>query len=149
MLYRKQTFAPRAFHSELQQQTNTVNTQKSPPWACDKGCADACADRFSALKVEYNADLSSASLPFFCHHPAILDFCGGYRWQLVPRLPFPVPRSPLPVPRFSNIPYYYALIQLSSFVYLSLFCSLFVSICFTVQVKLLYQLILNVAKIFA
>ena len=28
MLYREQTFAPRAFHSELQQQTNTVNTQK-------------------------------------------------------------------------------------------------------------------------
>ena len=25
MLYREQTFAPRAFHSELQQQTNTVN----------------------------------------------------------------------------------------------------------------------------
>ena len=34
---------------------------------------------------------------------AILDFCGGFRWQLVPRLPFPVPRSPLPVPCFSNI----------------------------------------------
>ena len=50
MLYREQTFAPRAFHSELQQQTNTVNTQKSPPWACDKGCAEACAERFSALK---------------------------------------------------------------------------------------------------
>ena len=52
--------------------------------------------------------ISSASLPFFCRHPAILDFCGGYRWQLVPRLPFPVPPlpappSPLPVPRFSNI----------------------------------------------
>ena len=27
-----------------------VNTQKSPPWACDKGCAEACAERFSALK---------------------------------------------------------------------------------------------------
>ena len=41
---------------------------------------------------------------------AILDFYGGFRWQLVPRLPFPAPRSPLPaprsplpVPRFSNI----------------------------------------------
>ena len=34
MLYKEQTFAPRALHSELQQQTNTVNTQKSPPWAC-------------------------------------------------------------------------------------------------------------------
>ena len=32
-------------------QTNcTVNTPKSPPWACDKGCAEACAERFSALK---------------------------------------------------------------------------------------------------
>ena len=30
MLYREQTFAPRAFHSELEQQTNTVNTQKIP-----------------------------------------------------------------------------------------------------------------------
>ena len=28
---------------------------------------------------------------------AILDFCGGFRWQLVPRLPFPAPRSPFPV----------------------------------------------------
>ena len=27
-----------------------VNTQKSPPWACGKGCAEACAERFSALK---------------------------------------------------------------------------------------------------
>ena len=31
---------------------NTVNTQKSPPWACDKGCAEACAERFSALNTE-------------------------------------------------------------------------------------------------
>ena len=51
MLYRKQTFAPRAFHSELQKQMNTVNTQKSPPWACDKGWAEACAERFSALNL--------------------------------------------------------------------------------------------------
>ena len=50
MLYREQTFTPRAFHSDLQQQTNTVNTQKSPPSACDKGCAEVCAERFSALK---------------------------------------------------------------------------------------------------
>ena len=34
---------------------------------------------------------------------AILDFYGGYRRLLVPRLPLPAPRSPLPVPRFSNI----------------------------------------------
>ena len=57
MLYREQTFSPRAFHSELQQQTNTVNntvnTEKSPPWACDKGCAEACAERFSTLKSEF------------------------------------------------------------------------------------------------
>ena len=25
--------------------------KKSPPWACDKGCAEACAEHFSALKV--------------------------------------------------------------------------------------------------
>ena len=50
MLYKEQTFAPPTLHSELQQQTNAVNTQKSPPWAYDKGCAEACAERFSALK---------------------------------------------------------------------------------------------------
>ena len=27
MLYKEQTLAPRALHSELQQQTNTVNTE--------------------------------------------------------------------------------------------------------------------------
>ena len=36
--------------SDKQTQSNTVNTQKSPPWACDKRCAEACAERFSALK---------------------------------------------------------------------------------------------------
>ena len=53
---------------------------------------------------------TKARIPFFVFFflslvfwTAILDFCGGFRWQLVPRLPFPVPRSPLPVPRFSNI----------------------------------------------
>ena len=64
MLYRVETFAPRAFHSELKQQTNTVkrtrqtqSTQrKFPPWACDKGCAEACAERFSALKVRTSCD---------------------------------------------------------------------------------------------
>ena len=25
---------------------------ESPPWACGKGCAEACAERFSALKLE-------------------------------------------------------------------------------------------------
>ena len=50
MLYKELTLAPRAFHSELQQQTNTVSTQKSPPWACGNGCVEACAERFSALK---------------------------------------------------------------------------------------------------
>ena len=29
MLYREQTFAPRAFHLELQQKTNTVNTSST------------------------------------------------------------------------------------------------------------------------
>ena len=29
---------------------NSSNTQKNPPWACDKGCAEACAERLSALK---------------------------------------------------------------------------------------------------
>ena len=33
-------------------QTNTVNKQKIPPWACDKGCAEACAERFFALKSQ-------------------------------------------------------------------------------------------------
>ena len=28
-----------------------TQSQKSPPWACDKGCAEACAERFSALKL--------------------------------------------------------------------------------------------------
>ena len=37
--------------SDKQTQSNTVNTQKSPPWACDKRCAEACAERFSALKL--------------------------------------------------------------------------------------------------
>ena len=69
MLYTEQTFAPRAFHSALQQQTNTVNTQKSPPWACDKGCAEACAERFSALKLpmvpEVLTKVHSAQFPSF------------------------------------------------------------------------------------
>ena len=46
-------FAPRAFHSELQQQTNTVNTvntRKARLEPAIKGCAEACAERFSALK---------------------------------------------------------------------------------------------------
>ena len=64
MLYREQTFAPRAFHSELQQQTNTVNTQKSPPWACDKECAEACAERFSALKNENGSEWSNGTVIF-------------------------------------------------------------------------------------
>ena len=55
---------------------------------------------------------TKARIPFFVFFfvslvfwTAILDFCGGFRWQLVPKLPFPVPRSPLPLPLppFSNI----------------------------------------------
>ena len=66
MLYREQTFAPRAFHSELQQQTNTVstvNTQKIPPWACGLGCAEACAERFSALKGRGGVRLWGVAIP--------------------------------------------------------------------------------------
>ena len=55
-LFEKQTVTPRAFHSVLVRtlsvtnkhsptQSNTVDTEKSPPWACDKGCAE----RFPAL----------------------------------------------------------------------------------------------------
>ena len=40
--------------SELSQwqnsRTQSTHVQKSPPWACDKGCVEACAERFSALK---------------------------------------------------------------------------------------------------
>ena len=45
------------------------------------------------------------STVLFHRSSAILDFYGGYRRLLVPRLPFPAPRSPFlnPVPRFSNI----------------------------------------------
>ena len=46
---------------------------------------------------------TKAQIPFFVVFflslvlwTAILDFCEGFRWQLVPRLPFPAPR-------FSNI----------------------------------------------
>ena len=28
-----------------------VITQKSPPWACDKECAEACGERSSALSI--------------------------------------------------------------------------------------------------
>ena len=35
--------------SQTQSTRPVMNTQKSPPWACDKGCAEACAERFSAL----------------------------------------------------------------------------------------------------
>ena len=45
--------------SDKQTQSNTVNTQKSPPWACDNRCAEACAERFSALNM---TDASSAVL---------------------------------------------------------------------------------------
>ena len=66
MLYTEQTFAPRAFHSALQQQTNTVNTQKSPPWACDKRCAEACAERFSALKLRTRTRFRPPKIRLHC-----------------------------------------------------------------------------------
>ena len=81
MLYREQTHAPRAFHSELHQQTNTVNTQKIPPWACDKGCAEACAERFSALNFErfpllqrFSTECRKQFRVFFCLHVYVLWF---------------------------------------------------------------------------
>ena len=71
MLYREQTFAPRAFHSYFQNSSNkqtqsrTVHTQKSPPWACNKGCAEACAERFSALKLFDCTILSCSSESYY------------------------------------------------------------------------------------
>ena len=65
MLYRE--------HSQLQQQTNTVNTQKSPPWARDKGCTEACAERFSALKAVAAPCLSPAHARF-SHFLLLNDF---------------------------------------------------------------------------
>ena len=53
--------------------TNAVNTQKSPPWACDKVCAEAWAGRFSALNLP--------PPPLFA--------------EPGPRLPLPLPRLPL------------------------------------------------------
>ena len=68
-LYKEQTFAPRVFHSvsvrtlterhKQTQSTDAVNKQKSPPWACDKGCAEACVERFSALKT--NIDVTQSA----------------------------------------------------------------------------------------
>ena len=52
-LNKEQTFAPRGFHKQTQS-TRPVITQKSPPWACDKGCGEACAERFSALNFEHD-----------------------------------------------------------------------------------------------
>ena len=101
MFYREQTFAPRAFHSELQQQTNAVNTQKSPPWACDKGCAEACAERFSALNNKPN--------------PCLKPMYGVDAWPLPQstlmggEVVFPLrhPCSPLPSPKKALVIYIY------------------------------------------
>ena len=58
-LFEKKTFTPCAFHSvsvrtlsvtNKHSRTQSTHVQKSPPWACDKGCVEACAERFSALK---------------------------------------------------------------------------------------------------
>ena len=63
-LYREQMFASRVFHSAslrplTERHKQTVNKQKSPPWACDKGCAEACVERFSALKT--NIDVTQSA----------------------------------------------------------------------------------------
>ena len=69
--------------SHLVRQTNTINTasqvhiQKSPPWACDKGCAEACAERFSALK--YHMPISRAHLS--THWGDVIYF-EAVRWQV-------------------------------------------------------------------
>ena len=55
--------------SDKQTQSNTVNTQKSPPWACDKRCAEACAERFSALK--------SAGYKFWTAWAFVFSWTGG------------------------------------------------------------------------
>ena len=65
MLYREQTLAPRAFHSELQQQTNTVNTRlhsSTHRKARLEPAIKGCAERFSALKVRMGCGLHP-SLP--------------------------------------------------------------------------------------
>ena len=72
------------------------------------------------VNVKWESDLqfrphlisTKAQIPFFVFflslvfRTAILDFCGGFRWQLFPdfrspspasRSPFPAPRSPFPV----------------------------------------------------
>ena len=40
------------------------HTQKSPPWACDKVCAEACAERFSALNFDSLSLLFRSCEPF-------------------------------------------------------------------------------------
>ena len=60
-LYKEQTFVPRAFHKQTQS-TRPVITEKSPPWACDKGCAEACAERSSALNSQYHVFLGGCEL---------------------------------------------------------------------------------------
>ena len=52
--------------------TQTVNTQKIPPWAWDKGCAEACTERFSVLKE--HSTLKSWQI--FRYKPSSL----AYRW---------------------------------------------------------------------
>ena len=70
----------------------------------------------------------SSILPGSWSLPAILDFYGSFRWQLVPRFPFPVPRSPLPAPRFSNILWFPTLVKKQTLVPFLRFCCFEVSI---------------------
>ena len=51
-----------------------VDTQKSLPWACDKGCAESCAERFSALNA-----LPCVRVPLIFHFllPIVLILWGN------------------------------------------------------------------------
>ena len=83
-----------------------VNTQKSPPWACDKGCAEACAERFSALLL--SSDIGWLRLTGANNHGGggkpLVAFPGstgnklssevrrfGYVSRKLPTYPFPKP----------------------------------------------------------
>ena len=68
-LFEKQIFTPCTFHSAVLVRTLSVTNKQTvehsqhtekPPWAGDKGCAEACAERFSALNFHIHAILKLA-----------------------------------------------------------------------------------------